>query len=183
MARVLVVLGLIALSVVPAHAASTNVAFGSFFFNPSVVTINAGDTVYWTNGLAGSHTLLGTGSDPICGGAFLPCSHTFNVPGTYTYQCTLLGHAAAGMTGAVVVVGMTISPAVLTNAMRLPNGDFQFTVSSTANRTNIIQASTNLTLSNWIPIGTTVPATNVFTFTDTNAAAFPIRFYRVAQPQ
>src|SRR5437773_1591152 len=49
-------------------AITTNVTYGSFFFVPRVVSINAGDTVVWTNGF-GSHTVLGTGSDPICGGA------------------------------------------------------------------------------------------------------------------
>ena len=147
-------LGCLAFCAATAPAATTNVTYGSFFFSPSVVTIRAGDTVTWSGGL-GSHTVAGTGSDPICGGAFLPCMHTFNVPGTFTYQCNLLGHAAAGMTGAVVVVGVTITPAVLTNVTRLPNGDFRFTVKSTANQTNVIQASTNLTANNWVPISTT----------------------------
>src|ERR1041384_7814638 len=91
---------LISTAAVPMMAAGstvTNVTYGSFFFSPKVVSIKVGDAVQW-NG-AGSHTLLGTGSDPICGGASLPCSHTFNTAGTYTYQCTLPGHAAAGMTG------------------------------------------------------------------------------------
>src|SRR5437763_11920435 len=118
-----------------AAAISTNITYGSFFFVPRVVSINAGDTVVWTNGF-GSHTVLGTGSDPICGGAFLPCSHTFNTPGTYVYECTVFGHAAQGMTGLVNVASAPLTPAVLTNAMRLANGQFQFTVISTANRTN-----------------------------------------------
>ena len=102
-------------------AITTNVTYGSFFFVPRVVSINAGDTVVWTNGF-GSHTVLGTGSDPICGGAFLPCSHTFSTPGTYFYECTVVGHAAQGMTGVVNVASAPLTPAVLTNAMRLANG-------------------------------------------------------------
>src|SRR5712671_3319621 len=110
-----------------AAAITTNITYGSFFFVPRVVSINVGDTVVWTNGF-GSHTVLGTGSDPICGGAFLPCAHTFSTPGTYLYECTVPGHAAQGMTGVVNVASAPLTPAVLTNAMRLANGQFQFTI-------------------------------------------------------
>lgn len=70
-----------------AHAATTNITYGYYFFDPSAVQINVGDTVIWTNG-TGTHTVYGTGADTICGGATLPCSHTFNTPGTYPYECT-----------------------------------------------------------------------------------------------
>src|SRR5437667_5187890 len=123
--------------------AMTNVTYGSYFFSNSIVVINVGDTVVWTNGV-GSHTVLGTGSDPICGGNALPCAHTFNTPGTYPYECTVLNHAAFGMTGTVIVTSQTPAPAQLTNLMPLTNDQFRFTIISTANLTNIIQASTNL---------------------------------------
>src|SRR6476659_497275 len=93
-------------------AASTNVSYGSFFFNPPIVRITAGDTVNWTGG--GGHTLLGTSADPICGGGLLPCSHTFNTPGNYTYLCTVGNHAALGMTGLVVVVAAPNLPPSVT---------------------------------------------------------------------
>jgi plastocyanin len=177
---------LISLCALPldSRASNTNVSYGSFFFSPRVVKINVGDSVQWSG--AGSHTLLGTGSDAICGGNFLPCMHTFNTAGTFNYQCTLPGHAASGMTGTVVVVTANIppAPAVLTNATMLPNGQFRFTVLSTANRTNIIQTSTNLSDPNqWQAISTIVPATQTFQFTDTNAGGLQLRFYRVNQPE
>ena len=53
-------------------------------------------------------TLLGAGSDPICGGAPMPCTHTSNTAGVLTHRCTLFGHAAAGMTG--MVVGASAKP-------------------------------------------------------------------------
>ena len=166
-----------------ADAAMTNVTYGFFFFDPPVVTINVGDTVVWTNG-SGSHTVLGTGLDPICGGAPLPCAHTFNSPGSFDYHCTVDGHASLGMTGTVIVTSLPLAPATMTNAMRLANGQFQFTVITTANRTNTIQASTDLSSSsNWTSLATTVPTSNTFTFTDTNAGTLQLRFYRVVEPQ
>src|SRR5436305_1701469 len=114
-------------------ATTTNVSYGSFFFSPKVVSIHVGDTVNWTGG-AGTHTVGGTGSDPICGGATLPCSHTFNTAGNFAYICTLTGHATSGMTGLVMVASAPPpppAPAMLTNAMRLANGQFRFTVITT----------------------------------------------------
>jgi len=172
-----------ALPIVAAGSTVTNVSYGAFFFNPKVVKITVGDTVQWSG--AGSHTLLGTGADTICGGTALPCMHTFNTAGTYAYHCTVLGHAAAGMTGMVIVASANLppTPASLTNATRLPNGQFRFTVLGTANRTNIVQASTDLSNpGGWTSLSTLVPATNSFTFTDTNAGGMQLRFYRVANP-
>ena len=88
-----------------AAAATTNVSYGFFFFNPPVVQILARDTVNWTGGTG--HTLVGTGADPICGGGSLPCSYTFNTPGIYPYKCTVDGHASLGMTGSIIVVAVS----------------------------------------------------------------------------
>jgi len=166
-----------------ADAATTNITYGFFFFNPPVVTINVGDTILWTNG-SGAHTVFGTGSDPMCGGASLPCAHTFSSPGSFNYECTVDSHASLGMTGTVIVTSLQVTPATLTNAMRLADGQFQFTVITTANRTNIVQGSTNLSSpTNWTSLVTTVPTANTFTFTDTNAGTLRLRFYRVIEPQ
>ncbi len=165
-----------------AHAATTNVTYGFAFFNPKVVQIHAGDTVNWTGG--SGHTLLGTGTDPICGGNSLPCSHTFNVPGSYAYKCTIDSHAALGMTGLVVVVSAPLTPPVLTNAVWLPQGWLQFTLLSSGTQTNILLASTNVVspTSEWTPIATNTSKTNMLIFTDTNAPNYPQRFYKVAEP-
>ncbi len=167
-------------------AATTNVSFGAFFFNPKVVTINEGDTVVWTivPGQIANHTVTGTGSDPICGPGIVGngCQHTFAAAGTFPYDCATIGHAGLGMTGVVQVVSSRPAPAMLTNVVRLPTGQLQFTARTTANHTNIIQASTNLVPSNWLPIGTVVPGSDSFVFTDTNAPGLRLRFYRVVQP-
>lgn len=167
--------------------ATTNVSFGAFFFNPKIVTISEGDTVAWTlqAGQIADHTVTGTGTDPICGAGIIGngCQHTFPTAGSFRYICATFGHAGAGMTGLVQVVRTTPpTPALLTNLMRLPNGQFRFTVNTTANRTNVVQASTNPVPSNWVPIGTNVPANNSFIFTDTNAPGLRLRFYRVVEP-
>lgn len=167
-------------------AATNTVLFGNFFFNPSTVNIKVGDTVVWSAQSAGTHTITGTGADPICGAGTVGtgCSHTFNTPGSYPYVCTVFGHASSGMTGLVVVAAAPppATPALLTNITVLSNGMSRFQVFSTAQRTNLVQATTNLASSNWTTISTVVPATTNFTVTDSNAPAFQLRFYRVVQP-
>ena len=64
---------------------------------------------------------------------------------------------------------------------RLANGQFQFSVNGNAGRTHTIQGNTNVTSTNWVTLGTTNPTGASFTFTDTAAGGFPIRFYRVNQ--
>src|SRR5439155_10735322 len=163
-------------------AATNNVSFGSFFFRPSSITLAEGDTVIWThtNTDLVNHTVTGTGSEKICGSNLVrvSCSHTFPTATTYPYLCTVDSHAAFGMIGMVNVV----TPASLTNMVHLTNGQFRFTVRTTANRSNRIEASTLLTPSNWVAIGSLVPSSNSFIFTDTNATGFRFRFYRVVEP-
>jgi hypothetical protein len=98
-------------------------------------------------------------------------------------MCTVPGHATSGMTGLVNVATAPVVPATITNPVALPSGNFQFTILSTANRTNIVQATTNTSDSaGWSPIAAVVPPTNQFLFTDSNANTLPLRFYRVVQP-
>lgn len=163
-------------------AATNYVAFGNYYFKPSSLTIQAGDTVIWTNA-GGFHTVTGlTTNEPLCGAAqgIQACTNTFNKPGVFPYQCNL--HYTLGMTGVVNVVGGSLSSAVLTHAA-WTNGGFVFTAVTTPNQTNIIQATTNLAgVANWVSLDTNVPATNTFTFTDTNATQFRRRYYRVKEP-
>jgi len=87
---------------------TATVSMGEFFFNPDPVTINVGDTVQWTNNGNQPHTTTGPGALwtsgllPI-GGTF---SRTFNSAGTFPYICAVIGHAAAGMTGTIIVAAV-----------------------------------------------------------------------------
>ena len=89
------------------------------YYTPSILTINAGDTVEWIND-GGNHDVNAdinsqTGSsfnNPVSFqsnttnvvGAII-YTHIFNVPGNYSYDCSVGSHAAAGMVGTIVVNG------------------------------------------------------------------------------
>lgn len=65
-----------------------DVTIEGFAFNPPEVTVNAGDTVRWTNKDSATHTATGQGFDtgPLAQGE--SGEVTFDKPGTYTYKCT-----------------------------------------------------------------------------------------------
>ena len=72
-------------------------------------------------------------------------------------------------------------PPLLTNAVSLPNGDYQFTVLTRAYRTNVIEATTTVPVS-WNAVATNYSTNATFTFTRTNAVADELRLYRVKRP-
>jgi len=95
---------------------SHTISAGNFYYTPSNLNINVGDTVIWTNNI-GFHDVNGdvnsqTGSSfgnpvsfylpPVQGPATIG-SYVFNTPGTYFYDCSIGNHAANGMIGTIVV--------------------------------------------------------------------------------
>ncbi len=90
---------------------------GGYYYMPSNLTINLGDTVEWIND-GGNHDVNAdvnsqTGSsfnNPVSFqsnttnvvGAII-YTHIFTVPGTYSYDCSVGQHATNGMTGVIIV--------------------------------------------------------------------------------
>jgi len=84
----------------------------------------------------------------------------------------------------VVTNPVPVSPR-LSSAAPSTSGGFQFTASEGGSvlQTVLIQATTNLAdPSSWVQIGSVLPGSNPFTYTDTNAAQYQMRFYRVVAP-
>jgi len=90
---------------------------GSYYYAPTILLINQGDTIQWVND-GGNHDVNAdinsqTGSsfnNPVSfqsnttnvPGAII-YTHFFTIPGTYNYDCSVGSHAAAGMIGTIVV--------------------------------------------------------------------------------
>ena len=102
-ARIVLPLALLALAA-SGRAATVAVTVENFDFDPQTVTIDAGDTVMWTN-VDGFHSV--TADDDSFGmsaeSAPWTYSHTFSAPGTYGYYCFIHGGVGSGMFGTVVV--------------------------------------------------------------------------------
>ena len=95
------------------------VTTASLYFSPADLSIDPGTTVIWEN-IGGTHNANGvtntqTGESfmnpeefsfgVVVGNAEGVCigSHTFNVPGVYSYDCSVGSHAANGMVGTITV--------------------------------------------------------------------------------
>ena len=66
--------------------------------------------------------------------------------------------------------------------IQLTNGTFQMRVDGVLQPgTLVIEASTNLSTTNWAPVFTNTMPTNVLFYTDPDAGSSPARFYRAFQ--
>ena len=97
------------------NAAEYNIDSGNYYYSPSSLTINVGDTVTWTN-VDGYHN-VNFDINSITGNSFnnpvsfisSPTStgfmytYIFTVAGTYEYDCSVGSHAANGMVGTIIV--------------------------------------------------------------------------------
>lgn len=107
------------LGAAPAVAAGVSVI--DFSYSPKTVTIQAGESVSWSNNGQSPHTVTADGGS-FDSGNLNPgqgYSHTFSTAGTYAYHCQY--HQAQGMVGTVIVQGGgggTTTPPVGTS---LPN--------------------------------------------------------------
>jgi plastocyanin len=81
---------LLAAAIAPvATAASGSVTIRDFSFGPSVITVNAGETVTWVNDGPSAHTATGSGFDTGTLKKGQSASHTFASAGTFSYHCSL----------------------------------------------------------------------------------------------
>jgi len=82
-----------------------DVGMSEYAFDPSGVSIYAGDTVRWTNNGEMPHNTTADGGAWSSATLMQPgesYSFTFRTPGTYDYQCSL--HAAQGQVGVIIVL-------------------------------------------------------------------------------
>jgi hypothetical protein len=102
-----------------------------------------------------------------------------NAPGSLFYICQF--HAA--MSGILVITNPPPPPppAVLTNLVRLPDGNLQFTVVGNPGATYRVLASTNLGATNWTAVATNTPAGGTFSVVVSNTAVRPQQFFRAQQ--
>jgi len=101
---------------VVAVAATSAVTIADFSFSPSQVTVNAGDTVRWTNNGPSPHTTTST-SGVWDSGTLAPgqtFSFTFTTAGTFAYRCTI--HPQMTATIQVVAAAASPSPTVAPTA-------------------------------------------------------------------
>jgi plastocyanin len=102
----------IALASTASAAATANVEIAGFAFDPPTLTINAGDTVTWTNRDSAQHSVVFAGGGPrtrvLSNGQ--SDSLLFTVAGTFNYVCGIHG---ASMSGTIIVRAAATAPPTL----------------------------------------------------------------------
>jgi len=115
----------------------------------------------------------------------LPTTNSAAYTGAFTLSSTAVVSANAFEPGFVDSVAasaaftVTSAGSYFTTPGIYQNGVFQMTMSGVAGDTYVLQATTNF--STWISLETNVPGMGTFNWIDTNAANYPLRFYRVIQ--
>jgi plastocyanin len=175
-----VLISLILLIALPAEAATRYVTVNGPSFSPATLTIAPGDTVVWENTEDFfPHTTTSdlSLSDPNCWDGLLvgqgdTFDHTFNSPGTFTYHDKL--DSGTG----TITVSLPAPTGIVLESARQEGSQFLFAATGlTAGKTNVLQASTNLT--SWVAVTTNVANNPSLTFT--NATTLPARFFRVVE--
>ena len=89
-----------------------------------------------------------------------------------------------GTLGYAILVTNPSPVSVIVSALSLDtNVGFQINATGMPNQTAQVWATTNLSdITSWVMIGSFMPTTSTFSFTDPNASQFSQRFYSVLQP-
>ncbi len=172
--------GLILLVAPPLEAATHNVTVNGSGFSPGALTIEAGDTVVWEN-LDDVFSHTSTSDLPFFNAnywngvmvdQFDTFAQTFMNVGTFAYHDQL----DTG-TGTITVIPPA-PPGIMLESPRKEGGQFLFDATGlTVGKTNMLQASTNLT--SWTAIKTNIAANAAMTFT--NTMTLPCRFFRLLE--
>jgi hypothetical protein len=84
---------------------------------------------------------------------------------------------AAGASHSLALIAAVPQPFTLGAPQWMPDGSFRWTLLGEAGRNYTVQSSTNFTI--WSDLQTVALGGSSVQITDTNASAFPRRFYRV----
>ncbi|MEO6183781.1 MAG: hypothetical protein ABIP71_11915 [Verrucomicrobiota bacterium] len=149
-------------------------------FSPSNREITVGDTVIWTNQDEDDDSHTATSDNGAWIGGLMvgfgdQFSHTFPNVGTFHYHDII-----DSFVGTITVIANVPNDPITLSSPKRVGGQFQFDISGLViGRTNIIEASTNLTA--WLPLVTNVATSTISSYTNTQVASFGTRFFRVVQ--
>jgi hypothetical protein len=154
---------------IPAVAPPVITPNGGNFVGPVSVTVTPPDTnaqIYYT--LDGS----------------IPTTNSFQYTGLINIApgaTTLSANAfeATHVNSVTVQALFVVVQAPSFSGPNFTNQTFQFQITGATGNTYVLQATSDLV--HWVPVSTNVAASSSFTLSDTNAANFRVRFYRVVQ--
>jgi hypothetical protein len=170
-----------------AYIAGTTPGTGYSQLNFSGGTISLGNAHLQLNmsvpgGIGNQFTLLHNPTIHVVNGTFAGLPEGATVTANNGAHLTISYHAGAGNDVVLTETSLPTLP-YWTSISRMTNAAMALTGIGTTNVTYHILANTNLVTTNWVNLG---PATannlGALIFTDSQAAAYPARFYRIVYP-
>jgi hypothetical protein len=112
-------------------------------------------------------------------GVFTTGSVTSNTPVSLGAIYSFAGITSYAFTNVTVA---NLPPPTITNTFAFGNAGFVFTLVGVPGRSNVIEATTNLSAPVlWLPLITNAPANGSFTYTNFSRTNFPVRFFRARE--
>lgn len=173
--------GLVSVATAPANVfpsvSLTNPITGAKFVAPASIPLQA--TASDSDGSV-TNVQFFSGASLLGNVTAAPYNFTLNnvVASNYAFTARATDNKGAVSTSSVVNV-FVLTNATLQNPVRLPSGQFKFTVLGIAGQTYLTEGSSNLT--NWSPIVTNLAPANSFNVTDFTSTNILLRFYRTRQ--
>jgi len=147
---------------------------------PNGFTFLSATTSLGTQAQAGQNVVFNLGTMTNGASGTMTITARTAAPGMFTNVAALFNLAEVNnvdnVTNLVVTLTGTSLPTL--TGSQAGGGGFVFTINGSPGRTYVVEGSTNLVI--WTPIFTNATG-GVFTYTDTNLAAFRYRFYRVIE--
>ena len=149
-------------------------------FSPLSLQITVGDTVIWTNQDDDDDSHMATSDNGAWSGGLMigfgdQSFYTFSNVGPFPYHDFF-----DAFTGTIMVVANVPNDPITISSPKRVGNQFQFDISGLViGRTNIIEASTNLTT--WLPLVTNIATSATSSYTNSQVASFGTRFFRVMQ--
>ncbi len=155
----------------------TNPMSGTVFAAPANVTIRAsasgnGGTLTNVEFLANSTVLSNVTTAP-----YSVVANSL-AAGGYTLSAIAANDSGLRATSSVPISVVSPVPIVLSTPALQPAPNFQFSFTSDAGLSYVVQRSTNLLANNWLPLATNLAGSSSVTFTEINATVNPA-YYRV----
>jgi hypothetical protein len=148
----------------------TGYSIGSDGYNIDYATIkySSAGVPFWTNRYNGT----GNGYD-----------HAYAVAVDHSGNVIVTGYSiGSGGNYDFATVKYICVPSPVMTGLQRTNGTFQVRVDGVLQPgTLVIEACTNLSMTNWAPVFTNTTSTNVLFYTDPDATNYPWRFYRAYQ--
>lgn len=170
---------IVAAAPLPPTVAITNPANGAVFSALANIKLGASATA---SGGSVTNVRFLQGAAVLTNLTAAPYAYTVSNLAAASYTFSAVATDSGGLSATNSITNSVVTPVAvaLTAPKKIPPASFQFSYSANTGLSYVVQRSTNLLSTNWLPLATNTAASNPVTYTDTTATVSP-GFYRVGR--